>query len=37
MYEFGASLAKINILGSEKKKFDLDFFGIFQKKKSPSK
>jgi len=36
MYVFGASAAKINIFGPEKK-IDLDFFKLFQKTKSPSK
>jgi hypothetical protein len=36
MYELGASLAKKNILGSEKNILPR-FFWIFQKKKSPSK
>ena len=35
-YVFGASAAKINILGPEKKK-ELDLFKLFQKKESPSK
>ena len=33
-YVFGASAAKINILGPEKKN-DLDFFKLFQKKSHP--
>jgi len=36
MYVFGASAAKINIFGPEKK-IELDFFKLFQKTKSPSK
>jgi len=35
MYEFGASLAKIHILGSEKKYLTSIFFGFSKKKSHP--